>query len=117
MKVQKTILVDAEEIKLWQLKHPNESFSAWVRHCIKLDVLPETEEEKQQNHTLDEVPKLPTPLKESDAATMDPLEIPDRNMAEQRAREILSHFKQSQTKTEANVEKFLARWDAHHKEV
>jgi hypothetical protein len=37
-------------------------------------------------------------------------------VAEARAREILSHFKQSKAKTEEQVKRFLARWDALHSE-
>lgn len=40
---QKTILVDGKTLKLWELKHPGESFSAWVRQCILRDVRPDVQ--------------------------------------------------------------------------
>ena len=40
---QKVILVDAEEMELWELKHPHKSFSSWVRQQIHRDVRPDVQ--------------------------------------------------------------------------
>ena len=116
MKVQKTILVDAQEMELWRLKHPRESFSAWVRYCIQLDVLPHVEP-KNSSYTLDAVIEHlppPDPATDRPRQEVNPLDIPDRDLAEQRARQIMAEFGQSAKQTEANVVAFMRRWDEVH---
>ena len=58
---QKVILVDADEMELWRLKHPKASFSKWVRTQIKADVNQELQEEaweeiaiKQEHRTYEQ---------------------------------------------------------------
>jgi hypothetical protein len=115
---QKTISVDTKMLHLWELKYPNGNFSEWVRKCMALEVLPDVDSDQPENssYTLDDVPSTPHPITTTDAMKMDPIDIPDRAVAEARAREILSHFKQSKAKTEEQVKRFLARWDALHSE-
>ena len=105
---QKTILVDSEKIKLWELKNPRESFSAWVRECVALDVTP-SEEVPANSYTLDDVPSLP-----SETVATNPMEMTDRDEAEARARQILEGFGQTDKKLEENLAKIMERWDAKH---
>ena len=123
---QKVILVDAEEMALWIMKHTNsttgqtDSFSAWVRECIHLDVLPDVDEDVQNSsYTLDEMPEdiLPPIESVSQVCARDPLQIADRAEAEERAREIYESFGQGAKKTEEHLKGFMARWDALHQEV
>ena len=102
----KTIVVDTKDMHLWHLKHPHESFSEWVRNCVRLDVLPS--EAVPTNHfTLDDVPTVPGP-------PTNPMDMEDRDEAEARARELFEGFKQGKQKTEAQLKQFMARWDEQH---
>ena len=38
MYVLTSVLVSPQEMELWRLKHPNESFSEWVRRQVSIDV-------------------------------------------------------------------------------
>jgi hypothetical protein len=51
---QKVILISPPEMELWLLKHPGESFSAWVREQIAADVIPETPESPLHQATLEQ---------------------------------------------------------------